>query len=129
MAPTVNQIIHLASHAILGDKRLPCEQVYQDIDIAKIRDIVAQGNFNNLAHANCPTNRCRKCYQTYTDISGHLSQGQFATTLDSTWDDIMSRYAPNLLYFYPFNSERISNKQLKELRNTGEHVPANPQHP
>ena len=73
-----------------------------------------------------------------------MSQGQFAenhefdrlpshicrallitTTLDSTWDDIMSRYAPNPIYFYPFNSERISNKQLKELRNTGELVPAN----
>ena len=56
VAPAVNQVIHLASHAILGDKRLPFEQVYQDMDIAKIRDIVAQGNFNNLAHANCPTN-------------------------------------------------------------------------
>ena len=144
VAPAVTQVIHLASHAILGDKRLPCEQVYQDIDISKIRDIVAQGNFNNLAHANCPTNRCRKCYQTYTDISSHVSQGQFAenhefdrlpphickallitTTLDSTWDDVMSRYAPQPIYLYPFNKEKISNKQLKELRNTGEHVPVN----
>ena len=143
-APTVNQVIHLASHAILGDRRLPCDQLYQDIDITKIRDIVAQGNFTDLAHTNCPTSRCRKCFQTYIDLPSHVSQGQFAeghefdrlpphisrallitTTLEAaTWDEIMTRYSPETIYFYPFNTEKISNRQLKELKNTGENVPA-----
>ena len=143
-APAATQIIHLSSHSILGDKRLPCEQNFQELDITKVRNIVAHGNFTDLAGtADSRRNkRCKTCHQIYEDLPKHLAQGPFGehhefdrlpphlnksllivTTMENTYDGITSRYLASPIFLYPVNSEKINNRQLTELKMTGENVP------